>query len=392
MLLRGQEGPAAAGLGASVCRTLLVVSLRTGLDLDAAHRVFEEGLRCAEATGDPIRVGLMHQAISVHENQNLRIDAALEHAVAFERVMRAGPDPELRSMAFWPSLGPLRLRGDLAECRARAAEQIEWSRDHPEWGLRDWGFSVHVGALLELGFASTYDGPLDRARAHLERGIEVARSVGDREFEASCLGGLAHLACRAGEPEKGIAPAQRYVESAERLASAFRINAYVALGEVLLLTGRTAEALDAIEQGESLRVLGEMMRLPLLRIRARARLANGEVEAACADAEHVFAHALEVGARIEAVEAAITLSAVLGARGDPAEANRIAEVLAIADRLIGETGARNLAPFVLLERAALRTQSNGAAQRRALLERARDAFLEMGATGRARAVEAQLDT
>ena len=389
VLLRGQDGAATAALGASVCRTLLVVSLRFGLTLDVAHEIFEEGLRWAEATGDPIRVALMHQAVSVHETQNLRFDAALEHAAAFELAMRVAPDPELRSMARWPSLAPLRLRGDLAGLRSRAAEQIEWTRDHPEWGLRDWSFSVYVGALLELGTAAVYDGPLARAREHLERGIEVARSVGDREFEATCVGFIAHVACWTGQPEQGLASAQRYVELTERLASGFRVNAYAQLGEVFLLLGRTAEALDAIAHGESLRSLGEIARLPLLRIRARARLANGEIEAARADAEQLFARALEVGARVTAAEAAITLSEVLRAQADPANAARIEDVLATADRLIAETGACNLAPFVLLERAAL--LGADAPGRGALLEQARDGFLGMGAPVRARAVSLLLD-
>jgi hypothetical protein len=69
---------------------------------------------------------------------------------------------------------------------------------------------------------------------------------------------------------------------------------------------------------------------------------------------------------------------------------RIDEALATAERLIAETGARNLAPLVLLERAALPTRPEDAARRRDLLERARDAFAEMGAPVRAQEVETLL--
>lgn len=389
-LLRGQEGAATAALGAAVCRSLLVASLRFGLALEEAHRIFEDGVRWARETGDPIRVALMHQALSVHEAQNLRLDAALEHAEVFEGVMRDAPDPELRSMAFWPSLTPLRARGDLDAFRIRAAEQIAWSRDHPAWGLRDWGFSVHVGALAELGVVACYDGPLSHAREHLERGIAIARQVGDGEFESSCLAALAHVACAAGEAEQGLAAARRCVEIAERLASAFRVTAYTSLGEALLEMERADEALEAIGRGESLDALGEIARLPRIRLRARARLAKGDADGALADAEHVLARSIEAGARIGAAEAAITLAEALRARGQAADATRIESLLDEADRLIAETGAVNLAPLVLLERAALAAAAGDSVRRRSLLEEARDGFLRMGAPVRARAALAAI--
>jgi class 3 adenylate cyclase len=390
-LLRGlEEDPTAASLGAGVWRSLLAVSIRFGLTPEASHEIFEEGIRWAEATGDPVRVALLHQGLSVHEIAVLRIDSALEHAAAFERVVRAAPDPELRAMAFWPSLAPLMARGDVAAVHARATEQVEWTREHLEWGLRDWGFTIHVGALLELGRAESYGGSLVRAREHLERGVEISRKVGDRVFEGMCSGWIAEIACRAGEPEHGLVLARHYVEHTERFFSGFRIAAYALLAEILQRTGQSAAATETIEYAGSLPRASELQHSYLMRTRARLRLANGEVGAARADCEHVFARALEVGARIEAVEAAITLSKVLRAQGDPADAARIAELLAAAERLIAETGARNLAPLLWLERAALLARPDEEAERRALLERARDVFLAMGAPGHARQVEAQL--
>jgi predicted ATPase/class 3 adenylate cyclase len=378
----------AARLGAAVCRELLAVGFRLELTAEASQGIFEEGLRWAEATGDPLAAGVLHQALSVVETQNLRLDSALEHAAAFERAALAAPDPEIRAMALWPSLAPLQFRGELAELRSRIARQLEWTRDHPEWGLRYWGMSTHAGALWALGSVERYDGSLERARECLERSVEVSRRVGDLELEGACLCEFARLECVAGEPDLGRVPAQRAVELAERLgARTSRVAAYAQLAEVAVTAGRPAEAIQAIDHADSLQAGGfGMPRLLLLWTRARAQLANGDLAQARADAEQLLARTLELGARLPAVEAALTLAAALRAGADAAETSRIDELLATADRLIEETGARNLAPLVLVERAARLTRAGDATQRRALLERARDEFTRMGATGHVREI------
>jgi hypothetical protein len=129
----------------------------------------------------------------------------------------------------------------------------------------------------------------------------------------------------------------------------------------------------------------------VLQVRAREWLANGELALARLAAEQVFSRSLELGTRIEAVEAALTLATILRAQADPAEASRIETLLATADRLIAETGARNLTPFVHLERAALLTRAEDAGLRRALLERAQADFTRMGANGRAREISLTLN-
>ena len=94
--------------------------------------------------------------------------------------------------------------------------------------------------------------------------------------------------------------------------------------------------------------------------------------------------------RAVAVLAAVTLSAALRAETGLAAAPRNDEVLAIADRLIAETGARNLSPFVLVERAALAELRGDTAQEATHLRRAHEEFKRMGATGRARETAAAL--
>jgi hypothetical protein len=124
---------------------------------------------------------------------------------------------------------------------------------------------------------------------------------------------------------------------------------------------------------------------------AQALLATGDPERARALAEDVLTHCLELGLRLVAIEAAVTMSAALRTETGTAAASRIDEVLAIADRLIGETGACNLRPFVLVERAALTQLSGDVRGRHEYLRAAHDGFTRMGATGRARTTAAALE-
>jgi len=116
---------------------------------------------------------------------------------------------------------------------------------------------------------------------------------------------------------------------------------------------------------------------------ANAALADGNAKRARGIAEEALVSCLEIGARLGAIEAAVALStarrAIVGVGG----AERIEEVFAMAERLIAETGARNLTPFVLVERAELAELRGETQQRESHLRRALEAFTQMGATGRA---------
>ena len=383
-LLRDVEDePAAAGLGADACRALLALSIRFALDPDEARHIFDDGRRWAEASGEPVRVALLHQAVSVAESSHLRLDSALEHAAAFAAAIRTVADPELRTMAPWPSLLPLRLQGKLPEHKAAAEALAEQTREHPEWGMKLWA-STHIGALMELGMGGTLCDSLPRARRHFERGIEIARRIGDAESESWCCAGLVSLACFAGEAERARATVQRAFELSEQLGTSMaRSMAQTGLAQVAVASGAIDEAIRALEEAAAIAGSDLQRRLLMEQLRIRIRLERGDAAGARAVAEAALTSQLDRGCRAAAAEMAVTLAAALRAEGGPDAAPRIDEVLASADRLIAETGACNLAPFVLLERAASR--EDGPA-RRALLERAHADLTRMGATGRAREV------
>ena len=88
--------------------------------------------------------------------------------------------------------------------------------------------------------------------------------------------------------------------------------------------------------------------------------------------------------------AAVRVNAALRADAGANAAARIDDGLATADRLIVETGARNLAAFVLVERAALSGLRGEAQQRADHLRRAHTALTQMGAARQAARLDAFL--
>ena len=95
---------------------------------------------------------------------------------------------------------------------------------------------------------------------------------------------------------------------------------------------------------------------------------------------------------MNAAEVALMLSSVLRARDGAAAAERIEELAKLADRLIAETGARNLSAWVEVERAELCGLRGDSAGRVARLHAAREIFARMDATIRVRELDRALES
>jgi adenylate cyclase len=384
-LLRGvADDPSASAIGANACFRVLSLAFRLGLPEQEAHAIFQEGLDWAARTDDPLWAGRLHQAMSVFSSGSLRLDAAVHHAAQWERVAHELPDADRRACALWPTFLPRLTQGNLVMARTHCLQQIAWTTDHPDWGMRDWGVSALASGLMYLASVELMDGTLDQARTLLQRAIHVARSAEDREGEIWCIGPLGDLGFLAGEPDLARAAIEHAVRTSEPLGALSLQFVHGRLGRQLLLDGRPLEAVEALERALSFCSDGNRNMEPWLRqALAQAWLAAGDPARARAIAEDTLASCLQIGARLIAIEAALALSAALRAEGGAAVAPRIDEVLATADRLIAETGACNLAPFVLVERAALSELRGESQQRESYLRRALDGFAKMGATGQA---------
>ena len=183
-----------------------------------------------------------------YEAGSNRLDAAIRHASEWERVARSLPDEERRASALWPSLMPLVEPG---RPRHGAGDALWSSSPGPATiriGACETGASARTrNALAILGRIELYDGSLARAREHLERGVELARGVGDPEGEVFCWGTLGEL----GLSDRGARPVPRGRPTIRR-ASANGSGGCRAsspgsrLGTQLLLDGQAEEAMEAL--------------------------------------------------------------------------------------------------------------------------------------------------
>ena len=376
-----RDEPGAAALGLDACFHGLAMGMRVDLADDVAGEMFREGLTWAALTGDALSAARMHQAFSVYEVRRNRIDSAVAHAAEWARVAGVSADAERRACSLWPSLDPLVLRGDLAAARKNAAAQHDWTRGHFEWGQRDWGgISAHASALVQLGYCEIYAGSLPAAREYLERGIEVARGVGDREMEAYCCETFGEVGFVGRDADVGRAAVHRLVELSADLQLYYRVTGLFRFGVQALLEGEADRAVAALEDARAQSRPATLYREQQFGYTlAHALLAAGKPDEARLIAEDTYTHSQKIGARIDAIHAVLALTPILRIDADEATLARIDELLTTADKLIAATGARNLAPFVLLERAAVCQLRGETQQRLTHLRGAHAGFVLMGA-------------
>jgi class 3 adenylate cyclase len=380
----------AAVLGAEACFSRLALALRLELGEEDARAVFDEGIDWARRRGDERLAARIHWPMAVYTANTARIDEALEHAAAWGRVARGLDEPDLRAMALWPTLEPLALQGDLERHRSNALQQVEWTRDHPHWGLRDWGISAYVGGLIELARNDLNAGSLAEARKHLGQVIESARSMGDPEMEAYAADILSFGGWLALDPDWGSVAVRQSFTLEARLGQNARLSIYLGLARQLLLEGEAQQAVDTLERVRSLR--GATLQKYEARrasVSAQALVALGRAQPAREIAEAGLEIARERGNRLEAIDAALTLAAALRGIASEECVVRLGETLRTAETLIAETGARNLEPLLLVERgreARLRGDEDAGLS---LLRRAREGFAALGAPGRVRALDAE---
>ena len=115
---------------------------------------------------------------------------------------------------------------------------------------------------------------------------------------------------------------------------------------------------------------------------------RGDLERARALADEAVELGRREGQRIDTVFALRVLGQVLLRQEGTRAADAIEAALDEADQLVGDTGARNLGPLILLERAELARAGGDAAERERHLRAARGLFEEMSAPVRVAEIDA----
>jgi tetratricopeptide (TPR) repeat protein len=323
-----------------------------------------------------------------------KIEASVRHALAGQQLLSQIPDEKLRALAPVTLVYPLVCAGQFVRARELLGELFDSTRGHPEWGLDLWQISAWAWGHFMEGAIELFVGTPGRAKAQLERGIELARQHRDPESEGWALCWLGEVAGIAGDSEIGLGPSRRGLDISERMGSPYsRALAYYRLGISLVVARRWPEAIDALEH--ALTIARERRtylerEAGLLAWLAEACLGSGDLARARALAEEAVAIGRRIGVPVDTVYALKALAHVLLAQEGAAAATAIRAALAEAEQLIAETGATSLAPLLLLERAELaRLEGDGGARERILGE-AKTLFAELGAPLRVQQIDALL--
>jgi tetratricopeptide (TPR) repeat protein len=239
-------------------------------------------------------------------------------------------------------------------------------------------------------------GQLEEAGRLFEQGRKIAREQGDIEvvgFSHNCSAWLAYF---QGEPEAAIGHAQQGLEIAERIGSSFsRAWSWFWLGAVEHTRGEWRRAIDACERSAAIAREGrtameaEAWRAALL---GESYLGLGDPERA----RTLVAEAVEIARAQGHVSfesrANLALARVLLGSTGTAARMEIEAALARALELGRRTGARAYEPLVHVELAELARQSGDQEGHERELREAHRLFSEIGASGHAARMQAELAT
>ena len=350
LLERVPESPEAPALGADACRSILALSFRLGVDAEEREAAFEEGLAWAKQTGDPFYEARIYQAMSVALCNGGTLDAAIEHGRSWQRIVGTLPQDDRRAAKNWPLLNPMLYRGQLDELRQLLEWQVDATRLHPEWGMRDWRVSAFADAVSLLGWVEALQGRPERGAELAQQGIDTARGLSDLEGEAWGLYRRMRVALVMDDLVHARRLAPRLIEIGERIGSlTTRIWSHVTLGQLLLREGRPDAARESLEVADEIcSEAWEMDRSEATCGLAECALAQGDADGAVALAEESLHVATETGATLLGLPAALTLAASLRASG--AGQGLVHAALDKAESLIRATGAVAYEPRLQAER------------------------------------------
>jgi class 3 adenylate cyclase/tetratricopeptide (TPR) repeat protein len=386
------EETTALGLTARIFE--LQFAWRLGTSHEDAEAVFLKAERMASRAGDIRSRALLlavYSAIRGVNDGDMRDDARLgRQSIA---LAEESGDPALYMVASASAFALFSI-GALREGVAVLDRAIELADGDPTLGA---GIAVGcplANSLIFKGGLVCTMGKLDEGRALIEQGMDMAREQGDLEVV-----GWGHmwgtwLAFFAGDPEAAHAHAQQSLEIAERIGDAFsRAYAWFWLGLAEVMRGEWARARDALERSMALArerrtaMDAEGLRLGIL---AEAYLGLGEQERARGLAREGIEAARATGGAGNEILATLAF-----ARATFASPRELAheEVAAALERALAVARDMESMPFealIRVELAELARRRGDEDGRERELREAQRLFTEMGASGHATRVTAEL--
>jgi adenylate cyclase len=366
------------------CERILGIGWRVRLSLDEVERAFADGREIAARLGDrgaSARIAAAHAANrSYFGPDSAEILARTKEAMTYAEET---DDRDLRISLLqqfsWVEL----LRGDVAAGLDVTARGIALAAGDSNLGRNLFGYSPLSSLHCFRGFFLMLGGRVAEGGAELERGIALAREIGDEDSLQFPLGQMSAYAYFSGDAERALPRVLEALDITARIGHRWGLAmAYDCLGHTYLVSGDWRRAADAL--AEARRARGDVddpyQTCWLSQGLAEAAIGLGNAAEAVLLAEGAAAIANRWRWPYPECAARLTLCRALRhARGREAAAE-IDEELTRIETLARKGRMTAFLAFAAVERAELRGILGDAEGRRTGLEAARRDLVAMGAS------------
>jgi tetratricopeptide (TPR) repeat protein len=372
---------------------LLSNGWRVGLPEDQSEKLAAEGRQIAERLGDrrllaQILMGLCVQRfLSGYPNRAMEPgEEALAIAMEFD-------DVALQMEALTLVMDTNNLLGNLEAALAGCDRSIELADGDVTYGNDRFNVSLLGWSYGRRSWWGMWKGrDTDATIEDAEACLKIARDQSQAEVTGWVYGQFGQLEEFTGEPHQALARGQQCLEVSEKAGSpASQAMGYAAIGHAFLILGQSNDAVQALEQAESIMV--ERHVFLHWRPMVLAFLAEASVDASPARAreraDEAIRCAVAGGMRAFEARAQLARARVLKHLDGVAAEDQIEQSLSRAAELVEETDARPLVPQIVEERARLARLADRSAED--LLREAQRLYIEVKATGHAHRLAEELD-
>ncbi len=262
--------------------------LRDTGEMTRAHRLFQEAYDLFEATqqkrGMAFTLNNLGGLLFIQGNYD-EAKEAYERSYALHREIgdRLGT---AHSLSLLGNVASTAGEPEMAKTRYRESLQIRRERGDKR-GIGD--------SLSDLALIALNEGDFANAETLYAESIQIAREIGDRRGEGMSLASFALACLMQGKQEKAGAMIREAVAIGEEIGNlTIRLMGYIGLGELAMLTGDTATALEQYKLALNATRIEEDLPLAMLLYVlvgvARVKQANGDHAGALALVQLVLRH------------------------------------------------------------------------------------------------------
>lgn len=332
-------------LGLMARARLLRLGGRMGLSNVDRRELYEQGRALAERSADPKLLAFLIWSFGASCYFAGELREALVHLDESIPIADEIGDTGLATVTRITAVVRL-ATGPLNHAIKELETGIDLAGTDHDLGKEYVGYSPLVRHRLNRSMAYTLTGRFDEARAEAEWVLAAARRLDQLELVVIGLYAVNLWAFHAGESEGALERARETVDAAEISTRYLHTYAWEGMGMACLISGRPADAIDALERSVALVAegVGGFQEASILALLSAAHAAAGNAQPAFDVAAQAVDAARTRGARVFEGHALIRRAVARRLLGQPE--GLVAEDLDLARGVIEETGAYGFAPFL----------------------------------------------